>query len=519
MESVAEGVPLPTQPPSSRQVELRCLVDRCFGISRDVGRTWLEAARFGNFAQLKKTFADVSCTNDATAARLLHYNGQGTSLGFVGNTALHWASATGDRKMVEYLLAHGSSASVQNHACSTPLHTACAHGQVEVIPLLLSHGASTTVVDCCGDTPLEVAPTALRSQISRMFRQSEAACRLLSAKIHFEGDDAGWRRSWKVADMKAVVSAVGGDDALAALSDRGELEAAAGRILVKWEERTRENAARDAFAAELLQSVEKELKQQQQKAVRDDGAVGCSGGNATQGQERELAASAKQRGNDAFRDGDYRAAARYYTVAIRMDSSDATFFANRAAAYMKLQRYSMALRDAGAAVSRSPSWPKAHYRAGVAYCALGRVHDARTALKKGLEILQQSGTSAASDVAMFEEALQSCDEARGAARCSTAGEEGSAESSSDATEEAEVEATPMEQAAPPVQVPSSSAPSPPFVPVGQRRPWFTCSLCENTTRDAAETPCCRKQLCGTCLRRRYADGSTCPYCGACASKS
>ena len=48
------------------------------------------------------------------------------------------------------------------------------------------------------------------------------------------------------------------------------------------------------------------------------------------------AQAAKEKGNAAFKSGDYVAAVGHYTEAILADKHDPTFFLNRAAAYLKL---------------------------------------------------------------------------------------------------------------------------------------------------------------------------------------
>ena len=45
------------------------------------------------------------------------------------------------------------------------------------------------------------------------------------------------------------------------------------------------------------------------------------------------------KGNAAFKSSDYPTAIGHYTDAILADSSDHTFFLNRAAAYLKLNKY------------------------------------------------------------------------------------------------------------------------------------------------------------------------------------
>ncbi|KAH8998374.1 hypothetical protein EDB86DRAFT_3076219 [Lactarius hatsudake] len=57
------------------------------------------------------------------------------------------------------------------------------------------------------------------------------------------------------------------------------------------------------------------------------------------------AAASKEKGNAAFKAGDYPAAIGHYTAATIADPSDPTYFLNRAAAYLKLSKFEDAERD------------------------------------------------------------------------------------------------------------------------------------------------------------------------------
>ncbi|KAH9966152.1 hypothetical protein BJV74DRAFT_289932 [Russula compacta] len=97
------------------------------------------------------------------------------------------------------------------------------------------------------------------------------------------------------------------------------------------------------------------------------------------------ATTSKERGNAAFKAGDYAAAVGHYTAAILADPSDATFFLNRAAAYLKLSKNQDAERDCTTVLTLSKKNVKALFRraqARVALQKLGEAHnDLQTALK------------------------------------------------------------------------------------------------------------------------------------------
>ena len=200
---------------------VRCTVDPAFGLSRADGLAWMDAARYGDMAALRRIARRVVVPSAAAATaatppnshstggvdsaasspfwRLAHYNGQGTSYGFVGSVALHWAAANGDVAMCEMLLSAPffSSVNVQNLGGSTPLHSACSNGRFGTALLLLRHGANPTLVDVCGDCPIDVVPPppppSFASSSSRRQppKRSEAAARRQKERAMASGDGDG----------------------------------------------------------------------------------------------------------------------------------------------------------------------------------------------------------------------------------------------------------------------------------------------------------------------------------------
>jgi len=73
-------------------------------------------------------------------------------------SALLYASGYGRREVVTFLLDHGASAGMRNHAHETPLHWANYAGHLDVIEMLLARGAPIGVRDkTFSATPLDVA--------------------------------------------------------------------------------------------------------------------------------------------------------------------------------------------------------------------------------------------------------------------------------------------------------------------------------------------------------------------------
>ncbi|KAI0245886.1 hypothetical protein BJV78DRAFT_1365156 [Lactifluus subvellereus] len=88
------------------------------------------------------------------------------------------------------------------------------------------------------------------------------------------------------------------------------------------------------------------------------------------------AAIAKEKGNTAFKAGDYVAAVGHYTTAALADPSDPTFFLNRAAAYLKLSKNEDAERDCTTALNLSNKNVKAFFRRAQARTALDKLGEA-----------------------------------------------------------------------------------------------------------------------------------------------
>jgi hypothetical protein len=90
-------------------------------------------------------------------ALLLGYRGQGTSYGFCGHTALHWAAAKGHVEAVRWLLRCGADVDARNFAGSTPLHTAVGNEQVRGASLPCTQVARTSRWPTAASAALQAA--------------------------------------------------------------------------------------------------------------------------------------------------------------------------------------------------------------------------------------------------------------------------------------------------------------------------------------------------------------------------
>lgn len=82
----------------------------------------------------------------------------------------------------------------------------------------------------------------------------------------------------------------------------------------------------------------------------------------------------KDQGNAYFKDHQFLPACDAYTKAIEKDGSSkasAIFFANRAACYLKLEKYGAVIEDAQNAIKNDKRYTKGYYRLGAGYAGLG----------------------------------------------------------------------------------------------------------------------------------------------------
>lgn len=87
----------------------------------------------------------------------------------------------------------------------------------------------------------------------------------------------------------------------------------------------------------------------------------------------------KEEGNSAFKIGDWTAAINAYSKAIKCGQQHkqlSTFYKNRAAAYLKLEKYEQVVRDCDKSLELEPNEPKALYRRAQAKEQLGRFEEA-----------------------------------------------------------------------------------------------------------------------------------------------
>lgn len=99
----------------------------------------------------------------------------------------------------------------------------------------------------------------------------------------------------------------------------------------------------------------------------------------TNAELKDEAIEFKEQGNAAFKNGDWATAIEAYTNAIKCGKEHkqlGTFYKNRAAAYLKLEKYEQVVRDCDKSLEYEPNEPKALYRRAQAKEQLGRFEEA-----------------------------------------------------------------------------------------------------------------------------------------------
>ncbi|KNE69034.1 hypothetical protein AMAG_13909 [Allomyces macrogynus ATCC 38327] len=114
----------------------------------------------------------------------------------------------------------------------------------------------------------------------------------------------------------------------------------------------------------------------------------------------DLAKIEKDTGNVYFKKAKYAKAIQHYARAIALDPTDAVFYLNRAAAYLKLDQNEQAEQDCDAALHRDPKSVKALFRRASARRATGNTAGAIADLERAL-VLEPTNKSVKDELAVL----------------------------------------------------------------------------------------------------------------------
>lgn len=125
----------------------------------------------------------------------------------------------------------------------------------------------------------------------------------------------------------------------------------------------------DRFLLDTVQSMYASLQEQ-------GDAVSKSKSTPNTISREKSAEIAKEKGNQAFKEKQWQKAIGFYTEAIKLDGSNATYYSNRAAAYLELGSFVQAEGDCTKAINLDKKNIKAYLRRGTAREMLGYYREA-----------------------------------------------------------------------------------------------------------------------------------------------
>lgn len=276
-------------------------------------------------------------------------------------TPLLVAAMRGASGMIEALLSHGAKCDARLDAGVAAVALACASGDVRSVEVLVAAGADVNAGPVGNMTALHIAAA---------HPMTESCAETMVGVLLRGGADADAEDS---SGMKAIHAA-------AATRRRNVVSA----LLPV----TKPDGEGDWTVDAIIARVATKLQAMQ----REEGAQGGSTNASTESGRKfdkhdvEAAAKTKREGNEAFVAGKFEDAERLYTQSLAQDGSCAKTWANRAAARLKLKKFSEARDDARASRTLDPMFVKAWYREGEAALELEEYEDSAYAFFEGMQV-------------------------------------------------------------------------------------------------------------------------------------
>lgn len=99
-----------------------------------------------------------------------------------------------------------------------------------------------------------------------------------------------------------------------------------------------------------------------------------------------LAEEEKEKGNELFKNGDFRTAIKHYSEAIKRNPDDPKLYSNRAACYTKLAAFDLGIKDCNKCIELDSNFIKGYVRKGKILQGMQKSSQALSAYQKALEI-------------------------------------------------------------------------------------------------------------------------------------
>lgn len=122
------------------------------------------------------------------------------------------------------------------------------------------------------------------------------------------------------------------------------------------------------------------------------------------------AENSKIKGNELYKQGDYRQAIEYYTVAVDLQPDNASYYGNRAASRIMLNQYQEAAGDAVRSVELDENFTKGFLRLARCQVALGELQRALDSYKRAL-VLEPSNKEVSQQMTLLGRLQTSINEA------------------------------------------------------------------------------------------------------------
>ncbi|CAN8256794.1 unnamed protein product [Cochlearia groenlandica] len=133
-------------------------------------------------------------------------------------------------------------------------------------------------------------------------------------------------------------------------------------------------------------------------SLQDQADIACTLAPATDSNgNMEASEVMKEKGNAAYKGKQWNKAVSFYTEAIKLNGANATYFCNRAAAYLELARFQQAEEDCTEALSIDKKNVKAYLRRGTARESLIRYKEAAADFRHASVLEPQNKTAKAAE--------------------------------------------------------------------------------------------------------------------------
>ncbi|GMH01069.1 hypothetical protein Nepgr_002908 [Nepenthes gracilis] len=154
----------------------------------------------------------------------------------------------------------------------------------------------------------------------------------------------------------------------------------------------------DRFLLDTVQTMYVSLQEQVDVAAKSK----LSGNVITQERSAELA---KEKGNQAYKDRQWKKAITFYTEAIKLNADNPTYYSNRAAAYLESGSFIEAEADCSKAINLDKKNVKAYLRRGTAREMLGYYKESMDDFRYAL-VLEPTNKRAALSLERLENLFQ-----------------------------------------------------------------------------------------------------------------